>query len=81
MRKIKIERKKIELIKSRKKENDILKLLDVDDSGMIVYPGRGSILERTGSPVMALIDWHLYKIGEKPIDYDIFANHLKQLGV
>lgn len=71
---------KIELlrkpVRNRKLEKKIMKLITVNDSGMIIYPGKGPEVDRTGSPAQFLIDWHLYKIGTKPLDYDIFVSQI-----
>ena len=73
--------KKIEItrspVKNRKLEREIMKLITVNDEGMIIYTGKGPEVERTGSPARFLIDWHLYKIGKKPLDYDIFVSQIK----
>ena len=74
MKRIKITRSPV---RDRKLEREIMKQLKVNNEGMIVYPGKGSEDERTGSPVQFLIDWHLYRIDIKPLDYDIFVSQLK----
>ena len=64
-----------------KLENKILKLLNVNSSGMIIYDGKGRESDRTGSPAKMLIDYFLYKHGTKPLDYDIFLALLKKLKI
>ena len=64
-------------VRNRRLERNIMKLISVNDEGMIVYTGKGPEVERTGSPAQFLIDWHLYKIGIKPLDYDIFVSEIK----
>ena len=59
--------------RDRKREKEILSLLNVDSSGMVIYPGKGRESERTGSPARMLIEYHLYKTGTKPLDYDLFC--------
>ena len=63
--------------RKNKREKELLDLLTVDDSGMVIWPGRGSVEERTGSPARMLIEWHLYKTGTKPLDYDIYLAWIK----
>ena len=60
-------------------EKEILKLVNVDDRGMIVYDGPGPESERTGSPIRLLIQWYLYREGEKPLDFDIFKEEIKTI--
>lgn len=57
-------------------EQEILERCETDESGFIIYPGPYSIRERTGSPVMQLIEWYLYQTGEKPLDADLFQSFL-----
>ena len=55
-------------------------MLTIDESGFVIYSGKGPEIERTGSPAQLLIDWFLYKKGnEKPLDFDIFVQHIKEL--
>ena len=65
--------------RDRKRERDIMNKLTLNDSGFVIYPGKGPEYERTGSPFQLLIDWFLYKKGkEKPLDFDIFVQHLNE---
>ena len=73
MEKIKLVRTKV-TVRRRAKEKEILKRITVNNEGMIVYPGKGPEVERTGSPAQFLIEWYLYKEGIKPVDYDIFVS-------
>ena len=65
--------------RDREREKKLLEKLTVNDRGMIIFDGKGSIASRTGSPVRHLIDWYLYKLGEKPLDFDIFHDLLLSL--
>lgn len=68
--------------RNKRLETKILNGLTINESGFVIYPGKGPEIERTGSPAQLLIDWFLYKNGtEKPLDFDIFANHMKQLKI
>ena len=60
--------------RNKKRENEIFKSLNIDSSGMVIYPGKGHERERTGSPAKVLIEYYLYKIGTKPLDYDVFCS-------
>lgn len=73
--------KKIELKRRNKKaERDILKLLEIDDSGFVIYPGKGSVDERTGSLAQELVEWYLYRDSdEKPFDANIFVKMIDDL--
>jgi hypothetical protein len=72
MKKTEIYRKPV---RNKQKEEELLRKLNLDESGFVIYPGTGTIQQRTGSPAMALINWHLYREGrEKPLDYDIFKD-------
>ena len=65
--------------RDRKREEELLKLLNVDDSGFVIYPGPGPIRDRTGSPAYQLINWFLYKDGdEKPLDFPVFVQIIKE---
>lgn len=76
MKRIEVERKDFSKDLS-KKEKEIMRLFQMDESGFIVYDGDGSVASRTGSPIIQLIEWYLYKKGEKPLDADIFSSILK----
>jgi hypothetical protein len=66
--------------RNKKREAELIHLLTLNESGFIIYPGKESEDERTGSPAQLLIDWYLYKSGkEKPLDFDIFVQYLKNL--
>ena len=74
----------IEIKKESDKQAERQELLSVisdyiSDRGFIVYPGHKSAEDRTGSPVQSLVDWHLFKQGLKPYDYDIFKTFLNDL--
>ena len=73
--------KKVELKRIDKAaERDILKLIDVDESGFVIYPGNGPIETRTGSPAQQLIEWYLYRNSEtKPLDANIFVDMIDNL--
>lgn len=63
----------------RQIERKLIKLLPINQSGMIVYPGKNSQDLRTGSAARTLIQWFLYKCGDqKPIDEGIFSDYLKK---
>lgn len=80
MKRIEVKRKPVGLIRDRAKEKKILKSLTIDQSGMVIYPGKGSIESRTGSNAQLLIEWFLYKaLKEKPIDADMFADLLSKI--
>ena len=77
MERIKITRK---AQPNKNRETELLNLLTINESGFVVYPGKESEDKRTGSPAKLLIEWFLYKRGtEKPLDFDIFVQHVKQL--
>lgn len=47
----------------------------VDEDGSIIYKGRGSQSERTGSGVLELVSYYFgQKMEGKPIDYKIFVD-------
>ena len=75
------ENKPVPSSRNRKKENELLDLLEIDDSGFILYPAPSHVplSERRGSPVVQLIDYYLYPntVREKPIDYDLFLDLIK----
>lgn len=65
-------------------EKTLLYILRINQHGQIIYPGEGSVENRTGSSVRLLIDWFLYEKAPegKPIDNEIFRNYLKtDLGI
>lgn len=62
-------------------EEEILAKVNIDDSGQVIYDGRGSVAERTGSAIRDLIQYVLYRNGTKPIDTDIFIAHCQRLGI
>ena len=67
-------------VRNRAREQQVLDLLTLDDEGCVVYPGRGPISQRTGSPARILIEWLLYKDAkEKPLDADLFEDYVKKL--
>lgn len=76
MEKIKLIRTPVK-VRKREKERELMKMIAVNDEGMIVYQGKGPEAERTGSPAQFLIEWYLYKEGTKPLDFDIFVSQLK----
>ena len=66
--------------RNKKRETELLNLLTLNESGFVIYPGKGPEVQRTGSPAQLLIDWFLYKHGkEKPLDFHIFVQHLKDI--
>ena len=65
-------------------EDAILARVRVDAEGRIIYPPRGDgsdVADRTGSHLRVLLDYALRGVGEKPLDADIFADHVADLGV
>ena len=67
--------------RNKKRETQLLNLLTLNESGFVIYPGKGPEIQRTGSPAQLLIDWFLYKQGTKPLDFDIFVHHLSNHGI
>ena len=67
-------------MRDRRREQQLLELLTLDDDGCVIYEGRGPVNQRTGSPARLLIDWFLYKDAkEKPLDADLFEDYAKKL--
>jgi hypothetical protein len=69
------------VMRNRQRELEIVKKLEIDSSGFVIYPGtKGSVAERTGSPAISLINWYLYKTGtEKPLDYALFDDLMSKI--
>lgn len=69
------------ILKSKPTEKQLMKLLQghINASGMIIYPGKTSEESRTGSPIMALLNYMFGRDKIKPIDYDLCVSFIDDL--